>query len=405
MTEKLYLQDPYTMEFEAEVIRTLPLEKGFGIILNRTYFHPEGGGQPDDTGTLNGLPLMGLVDAEDGEVIHIVESELTGLVLGKIDWSTRFDYMQQHTGQHILSQAALRVAEAPTTGWRLVSPVPNIDIVCPDLTENDIMEIENLANRIIYENREVKAYYVADSDTIDSLPLRKKPLARYFSEQGIRIVEVDGFEYIPCGGTHCTRTGEVGVIVIQDWNKRGSDWHIQFACGKRALVDYQEKRTMLRTMRHELTVPENEISTRVMEMIAEVSDLKRLADETQEELLAYKAMSMVHEADMIGRENVRIVTDLLAAGDVHQLKALASKITVHPKTIAILGDQGARASLVVARSDDVEYNASAIIRQLCEEFDGRGGGRPNLAQAGGFDPGKMADVLKRAKDITEDATD
>ena len=393
MTEKLYLEDPYTVEFTANIIKTFPFKQGFGIVLDKTYFHPEGGGQPNDQGTLNNLPILGLVETDNGDIIHIVESKLSDVAFGKVDWDTRLDYMQQHTGQHILSQAVLRISHAPTVGWRLTNPYPNIDIECTDLSIDDIRAIENLANRIIFENRDVKAYYIKDQDLINKLPLRKQPDARYIGERGIRIVEVSEFEYIPCGGTHCSKTGEVGLITIRDWNRKGDYWHMEFSCGGRVLADYHQKRITLRTLRNVLGAPEEQLSEKAKDVLMEMERLKIAVEDSQRLMIDYEANDLRSNAPVQGNRRISLVKKIFESGDIHRLKNLALKIVSNSNCFVVFGLEDINSSIIISRSENLAFDVSSLIKKICTEYGGRGGGGQKFAQAGGFMKSKLAEAV------------
>ena len=223
MTERLYYSDAYLKTFEARVVDRLEIDGRPAVILDRTAFYPESGGQPSDRGALNGAAVVDVQTREaDDEVLHLLSAPLAEeAVTGVVDHARRFDLMQQHTGQHILSQAFLHTAGAETVSFHL-NPDPNegaltIDLDKAALAPAELDQVEEYANTIVYENRPVIARFVNDEE-LQALPLRKPPKV----DKAIRIVEVQGFDWSACGGTHVARTGEVGMIKIVKAEKRGA---------------------------------------------------------------------------------------------------------------------------------------------------------------------------------------
>ena len=255
MTERLYYADAYLRSFEARVVDRLEVNGQPAIILDRTAFYPEGGGQPSDRGMLNRVAVVDVQTREtDDEVLHILSAPLPEeTVTGAVDAARRFDLMQQHTGQHILSQAFIHTANAETVSFHL-NPDPDegaltIDLNKAALTSAEVDRAEDFANSIVYENRPVVARFVNDEE-LQSLPLRKPPKV----DKAIRIVEIQGFDWSACGGTHVSRTGEVGLIKIVKAEKRGTETRIEFRCGRRALIDYRRKHQLISQAASDLTI-------------------------------------------------------------------------------------------------------------------------------------------------------
>src|ERR1044071_5731016 len=216
MTERLYYTDSHLTEFEARVTGVTERVSGWtAITLDRTAFYPTGGGQASDTGTLNETRVVECIDAEDKSVLHVVQGrglEVGASVLGRVDWPRRLDHIQQHTGQHILSQAFIALFDAETRGFRMLEQYCEVDIALADPTEEKVEQAIDLANRIIWEDRAVHIRQVTKEEAA-SLPLRKDS-AR---EGELRLIEIEGFDLTPCGGTHAGRTGEVGLIAARSF--------------------------------------------------------------------------------------------------------------------------------------------------------------------------------------------
>ena len=211
-TEKLYYSDPYLKEFSAHVIKITELEDGrIGVILDRTAFYPEGGGQPCDTGWLNDIPVID-VRSKDGDIVHVVSEALsTDEVTGRLDWARRFDHMQQHSGEHVLSGAFLELFGAENVGFHLGPDAVYIDIALESLSAGQAAAVEARANAAVYATLPVSTHQVTDAD-LSRFPLRKLPTKGFGS---LRLVEMPGIDCCPCGGTHVSNTGQIGGIKIR----------------------------------------------------------------------------------------------------------------------------------------------------------------------------------------------
>src|ERR1044072_5346972 len=217
-TERLYYEDSHLTEFEARVVDVTERVSGWAAVkLDRTAFYPTGGGQPSDKGTLNDARVIECIDEEEAGVLHIVQGEplaVGTMVRGQIDWPRRLDHIQQHTGQHILSQAFVALYQAETRSFRMMEQASEIDLALDDPTDDRIERAIELANSIVWEDRRVHVRQVT-KDEAAQVPLRKDS-AR---EGELRIIEIEGFDLSPCGGTHAVRTGEVGIICVRSWER------------------------------------------------------------------------------------------------------------------------------------------------------------------------------------------
>jgi alanyl-tRNA synthetase len=231
-----YFDDPYTTSFEASVSARRDDERGHWVALDRSFFYPEGGGQESDRGTLSGTDVLDVQEDEEGEVWHLVAGAIPDAVEARIDAARRHSNRRQHTGQHILSQAFLRLLEVETVSSRLGGDVGTIDLARPSLTWEEVERVEREANRVAWEDRPVM------SRLVDAAQLEREALRRLPKVEGlVRLVEVTDWDLSPCGGTHCTRTGEVGLIKVRRWEKNRGGVRLEFVCGDRALADYQRR--------------------------------------------------------------------------------------------------------------------------------------------------------------------
>lgn len=377
-TQRLYYSDSYTTAFDARCIEHTTFNDAPAVVLDRTYFYPTSGGQPHDTGTLNGIPVIDVAVREgDGAILHILERPLAGeQVHGEIDWARRFDYMQHHTGQHILSQAFVRLAEAETIGFHMSPDSITIDLDTPTLDAALLEQVETLANQIVFEDRPVRAWFPDESE-LATLVLRKTP------EVGgpLRVVEVAGFDLNACGGTHVARTGAVGLIKIVRTERRGEALRVEFRCGGRALADYREKNALMNRLAAALTTGYWDVP----------AALERLRDENQSlrrELRAARSALLEHQARELRAATPHngafaLVTQVLD-DDPQTARELAQKLIAYPQTIVLCGVAGEKVQIIAARSDDLPHDMVAALKAgLAVLGVERGGGRPSFAQGGG----------------------
>lgn len=391
-TERLYYNDSHLIEFEASVIEITGRVSGWSAVkLDRTAFYPTGGGQPSDTGTLDGARVAECIDEEDEGVTHIIHGSLFEIgqtVKGSVDWERRFDHIQQHTGQHILSQAFIKLFNAETKGFRMMENVCEIDVALEDPTDSKIERAADLANKIIWENHPVKILNVTNEEAA-LLSLRKEP-----SRDGeLRLIEIEGFDLTPCGGTHAKQTGEVGIIVVRSWSRAKGMTRIEFAAGKRAFVDYTKANHIARDVALLFSVGRDEVSASVSRVIEENKQLSKRLRSLEELVSKAEAEELLNQAIVLENETL-IVSKVFENRDAESLKRIAHALIDTPKTVAILGSsEGDAARLVFARSSDAEGDMNLLMREVCAEIEGRGGGKPDLAQGGGKHVEKLDEVL------------
>jgi len=395
MTDRLYYTDPYLREFDATIVRVAADGDRIVVALDRTAFYPTSGGQPFDIGTLGELPVVDVFDADDGGVSHVVTAGASAALVegavahGVVDWRRRFDHMQQHTGQHVLSAAFDKLFDARTVSFHLGAEVATIDL-SRELSPADITAVESEANRIVWEDRPVTIRFV-DAEEAARLPLRKEP------QRGgtLRLIEVESFDLSACGGTHVSRTGAIGIIAIARWERFKGGQRIEFLCGGRALRRMRESRDVITGGVRLLSVLPAELPATIQRLQAEAKDQKRTIAALQEELARFRATELAATAETTnaGRLVLRSV-----AMDADGLKSLASAIVGQPGHVVVLVSASRPAVAVAARSSDVAaVSAQKIVAALTAQFGGRGGGRAELAQAGGLDASPDA-VLAAARE-------
>ncbi len=389
VTERLYYDDSYLIEFDATVVERTRAGTAPAVVLDRTAFYPEGGGQPADRGTLNGVPVVD-VQVIDGRVVHVLAEAISvERVHGVVDWSRRLDHMQQHTGQHILSRAFLEVAGAETVAFHLGAQASTIDLNQIGLSSDTLAEVERAANRIIWENRSVRARFVTPEEAA-RLPLRRPPQVR----DHIRVVEVEDFDWSACGGTHVRATGEVAVIKIVKTERRGEETRVTFLCGGRALADYARKHALVQRLVGRFTCAEHEIEQAIDRLEAELRSTRKALRAAEETLVDYEAATLWKAAPVYG--GVRVVAQVCDGRSPAWVRALAQALRARPGTVAMLAWRDDRPQWCFACSADVSADMAALLRIACDVAGGRGGGRSDWAQGGGGDPTRLQEALQAA---------
>jgi len=297
--------------------------------------------------------------------------------------------MQQHTGQHILSQALVTLFNAPTKSFRVLDASCEIDVDLSNPTTDIIERAVELANNVIWEDRAITIRNVT-SDEAAELPLRKES-AR---EGELRVIEIEGFDLTPCGGTHAVRTGEVGMIAVRSWERAKGLTRIEFVAGVRALADYRKANKSAREMAALFSTGRDDAPQLAAHMVEENKELHRRVRMLEEVAAGVEAEKLLSAARM-NSEGTRIVAHVFEGRDVEFLKKLAHAIIANPQTIVLLGSRDAdMARMVFARSADAAGDMSALVRDACAMVDGRGGGKPEMAQGGG----KTVEKLRLAID-------
>ncbi|HUV14647.1 MAG TPA: DHHA1 domain-containing protein [Acidobacteriota bacterium] len=398
MTERIYYTDSFTQEFSSRVAEKLLWEGNPAVRLESTCFYPESGGQPADQGHLNGIAVIAVAERGD-DIIHVLEQDQfneNDQVEGQIDWDRRFDHMQQHTGQHILSQAFLRELNGKTESFHLSSTFSTIDLSLESLTREELYRAEDSANQIVFQNRRVRVHSVDPSDQRD-LPLRGE------SERSgkIRVVEIEDFDFSPCGGTHCNRTGEVGPIKILRWERVRKKVRAEFVCGWRAFRDYRWKnRALFRLSRMHSTSDRDVVST-VEKQIERQRELRQQVKALENNLLTIEASQLVNSCLTQGR--TKIAVKIWPELDIKSLNRAATLIMESGEDwIILLGTRSPKPALLFARSQGLEeHDMRDWVSQTAHLINGRGGGTPDRAQAGGTQSEGLDDAIAEALKLAQ----
>ncbi len=398
-TERLYYRDSHLLEFDARVVDVSERDDGaIAVTLDRTAFYPTGGGQPNDTGILGEARVVDCIDLEAEGVLHVVQGAVPQIgdpVHGSIDPLRRLDHMQQHTGQHILSAALVKLFDAPTRSFRVLAHECEIDVELNDPTDEKIEQAVDLTNQTIWKNlpigiREVTAEQAA------SLPLRKDP-----SREGeLRLIEISEFDLSACGGTHASATGEVGVIAVCGWERAKGLTRIQFVAGMRVVSDYRRANRTANETSALFSAGREDSPSLVAKLIEDNKKLARRVRQLDELACRVEAQDILSAARSEAGDRAPdplMITRCFEDRDADSLKHLALALIAHPNVVALLASrENETARLVFARSSDASGDMNALMRKACEMIDGRGGGKPDMAQGGGKNFAALDDALQTA---------
>jgi len=376
MKNKLYYQDAYIQTFTANVLKQAEDEAGnCYVVLDQTAFYPTGGGQPYDTGTIAGKKVVN-VEEMDGQVRHYLESPLqdsTVEVSGTIDWERRFDHMQQHAGQHILSAAFEQLFDYKTVGFHLGADNLTIDLETENLTDDEVEKVEELANRIILENRPIEIKWVTEEELSD-YDLRKETKVK----EDIRLVIIPDFDYNGCGGTHPKTTGEVLAIKLLNWERQRKKVRVQFACGKRMIKLLGDKQKLLLGLTKLLNAPEKEMEQATIRLLENGKRLEKALEQTKESLLQYEAK------ELLAKYN-HIVAEVFQNRTIQELQKLARLVIAKDDTALVffVSKDESRLQFVCARGATRTENMKKLAGDILPLINGKGGGNDSFAQGGG----------------------
>lgn len=378
MTERLYYDDASMCAFDAKVVRVESGDDGASVWLDRTAFYPTSGGQPFDVGTLGGASVVNVFDDDDGDVVHVVAGAppaLGATVRGDVTWARRFDHMQQHTGQHLLSAVIEHLAGARTVSFHLGTESSTIDID-RELSPAQLSAVESTVNDAVWRDLPVSIRYASEEEA-RALPLRKES-ARSGT---LRLVSIEGVDLSACGGTHVASTGVLGLVTVVSWERFKGGQRLEFLCGGRALRRFQLLRDTVASSIRLLSVLPAELPDAIGRLQADLKTQSRALSAAQTELARHEGLALANEsvASPVGRLVARVVD-----GDALRLKALASAIASQPGHLAVLITRSTPALAVVARSADLTIRCDQVVATLVKRFSGKGGGKPDLAQCGGL---------------------
>jgi len=399
MTERLYYNDSFLREFDARVLSceaARPEASGgasdrWGVVLDRTAFYPTSGGQPHDTGKLAGAAVVGVVEHND-VVLHFTDRALgAGPAHGVIDWERRFDHMQQHTGQHVLSATFLELFRFPTVSFHLGREVSTIDLAAPGVDPRQLEQAEWRANQIVFEDRPVKVSY-GTAEQLAAAGIRKA-----VDREGIlRAIEIEGFDRQPCGGTHVARTGQIGLMLLRKCEKVKQNWRVEFVCGERVPRVARGDFKTLSDVARQLSCGPAEVPATVARVLEERQAGHRARLRLQEQLAEVEALMLLAMEMRAGKTDApRVVRRVFEEADADYLRLLAGKLVAEPGVQALLASREG-GQVVFAQSAGLDADMNALLREAVQTAGGRGGGTKDFAQGSVPDSGSLDGILNRA---------
>jgi alanyl-tRNA synthetase len=332
---------------------------------------------------------------DDAGIIHHVVEQTGTLaagqtVQGRIDRRRRLDHLQQHSGQHVLSQAFVQACGAETRSFHLGSRTSTIDIELHSPSDDHMRAAEEIANAVIFEDRPMHVHLVNEEEA-RQLPLRKEATV----EGTIRVIEITDFDWSPCGGTHAKRTGQIGLIAIKGYERAKKMTRVEFVCGHRALDEYRTTNKTALAVAQLFSAERDAAPELVTRAIQENKSLKKRIRELLEVAVTVEATQMLAYATPAGE--FKLVCAAFDGRDLEEVRWLASKIVQAEPSVALLGvKEGSTARLVFARSASLNQNMGQLLAEACQLLGGRGGGRPELAQGGGPDATQLEAAINLA---------
>ena len=389
-TKRLYYTDCYLREFQARVLRSEAAPNGFKVYLDRTAFYPASGGQPTDFGAIAGIQVLEAVDEGD-EIAHLLrQAPEAEVVSGKIDWARRFDHMQQHTGQHILSAAFEKVGNYKTVSFHLGEGSSSIDLDSDRLGVKQLEEAEDAANQVVFENRPMRIFFQPAGEA-SRLDLRK-PTAR---EGEVRLVEVEGFDLSACGGTHVSGTGAVGLILLRKVERMKGLTRVEFLCGGRAQRQARRDFKVLSEAARLFSAALDMVPELIAKQSQELREGFRGREKLLERVAEYQAKELWQATPVI--DGRRVARQVLPVEESALAKMLAHALAKLPGAVALFGVKGEPTKLFFAQTPGGTSDMGSVLKQTLTKFGGKGGGGHDFAQAGGLEEGRLEEALAYAQ--------
>jgi len=374
MNTKLYYDSPYIKKWDTTVKKTISKDNEYYIVLEETAFYPHGGGQPSDSGSISDIPVLD-VFIEGTEIFHKIEyipNTLNGhsTVTCKLDWSRRFDHMQQHSGQHLLSAIFRENLQANTISFHLGKEDVTIDLDKTDFTDEQLAAVEREVNEQIYQNRQIHTYFITN-EQLKTIPVVKEPTVK----DNIRIVEIEGIEYNACGGTHVSRTGEIGMIKLFKAERLKEFTRIHFKSGYRALDDFRKTIQITDMLAKKFNTGRNDILDRFEKWENEQKQLK-------EELIALKEQNDDYLIkQLLTNKKGNVLSHIFPDKSIKDLQKLAVKITKAQQLI-VLFITTQENKVLLYHDGTRQLSSGEFYKKHLHSFNGKGGGNAKSAQAG-----------------------
>ncbi|WP_176518748.1 alanyl-tRNA editing protein [Bacillus toyonensis] len=379
MEQKLYYIDAYTKDFTTKIIKQdYDKEGNLYVVLNETAFYPTGGGQPYDTGTLNST-LVTNVEEVNGEIRHFIAEQLeTAEVEGKINWERRFDHMQQHAAQHILSAAFWDYFNIPTIGFHLGKETVTIDLETENLPAETIEKAVQIANNIVFENHPIRIQWM-NLEEAKTLPLRKEPTLT----ENIRVVIIENFDYNGCGGTHPRRTGEVGLIQVLNWERNKGGIRLTFIAGWRTLKLMGQQQQIMKDVSKQLNSSETDIPAKVAQLLISQKENEKAIQTMNEKLLFAEANELLQQpAEIHAGFLISKVFTNRSMQEVAKLSAIITEQQEHAITYFVIENDD-KLQCILACGKTVTLDMNALLKDALPAIEGKGGGNKKSARGGG----------------------
>ncbi|PHD48140.1 alanyl-tRNA editing protein [Bacillus toyonensis] len=379
LEQKLYYIDAYTKDFTTKIIKQdYDKEDNLYVVLNETAFYPTGGGQPYDTGTLNGT-LVTNVEEVNGEIRHFIAEQLeTAEVEGKINWERRFDHMQQHAAQHILSAAFWDHFNIPTIGFHLGKDTVTIDLETENLPAETIEKAVQIANNIVFENHPIRIQWM-NLEEAKTLPLRKEPTLT----ENIRVVIIENFDYNGCGGTHPRRTGEVGLIQVLNWERNKGGIRLTFIAGWRTLKLMGQQQQIMKDVSKQLNSSETDIPAKVAQLLISQKENEKAIQTMNEKLLFAEANELLQQpAEIHAGFLISKVFINRSMQEVAKLSAIIIEQQEHAITYFVIENDD-KLQCILACGKTVTLDMNALLKDALPAIEGKGGGNKKSARGGG----------------------
>lgn len=379
LEQKLYYIDAYTKDFTTKIIKQdYDKEDNLYVVLNETAFYPTGGGQPYDTGTLNGT-LVTNVEEVNREIRHFIAEQLeTAEVEGKINWERRFDHMQQHAAQHILSAAFWDHFNIPTIGFHLGKETVTIDLETENLPAETIEKAVQIANNIVFENHPIRIQWM-NLEEAKTLPLRKEPTLT----ENIRVVIIENFDYNGCGGTHPRRTGEVGLIQVLNWERNKGGIRLTFIAGWRTLKLMGQQQQIMKDVSKQLNSSETDIPAKVAQLLISQKENEKAIQTMNEKLLFAEANELLQQpAEIHAGFLISKVFTNRSMQEVAKLSAIIIEQQEHAITYFVIENDD-KLQCILACGKTVTLDMNALLKDALPAIEGKGGGNKKSARGGG----------------------
>jgi alanyl-tRNA synthetase len=400
-TRRLYYDDSFQRDFAAEIVGCEPAPVGvsgrtapaWGVLLDVTAFYPSSGGQPNDLGCLDEAKVLDVID-EGATILHIIDRPLCkGRVEGHLDWPRRFDHMQQHTGQHLLSAVFQERFGLPTVSFHLGPGICTIDLRWPEPSEDALEGAQRAANQVVYEDRAINVRYGTAEQ------LAERGVRKEVERSGIlRAIEIEGIDLQPCGGTHVKRTGQIGTILVRRCTKVRQDWRVEFVCGARTSRVARRDFLLLRQASDALSSAPDDLPAAAQRVVSERDAHFKSARELLQRLAAAEAASAV-AASPANANGLRIASSVLQDNTPEFVGAFAGELAKHENTVALLA-HGETGQLFFASHPSTGKDMNALLKKVLEQTGGKGGGSPESARGKLSEPANAQPAIDEALRLT-----